>query len=278
MVFPDKSCMLKIITLLTDFGLSDPYPALMKGAILRINPEATIIDISHSIDKFNVKMGAFILAYAVDYFPENSIHIAVVDPGVGTARKPLIVKCSRGYLIGPDNGLLIPAAEKLGLREIYEIDVGKVSIGRISQTFHGRDIFAPAAARISKGEMPDLLGKLYDRYVKLTLPEPKMLDKCILGEVLYVNGFGNVVTNVDELTVRALNIKTGDILLIETAHGSFRVRFVNSYGAVEPGSPLAIIDSFGRLELAVNLGDGSRFFQLKTGDSINISIVNNISY
>ncbi|MBS7648606.1 MAG: S-adenosyl-l-methionine hydroxide adenosyltransferase family protein [Thermoproteota archaeon] len=270
--------MRRVITLLTDFGLLDPYPALMKGVILNINPEATIIDISHSIDKFNVKMGAFILAYAVNYFPESSIHVAVVDPGVGTARKPLIVKCSKGYLIGPDNGLLMPAAEKLGLKEAYEIDVDKVSIGCTSQTFHGRDVFAPAAARISKGEMPDLLGKPYDGYVKLTLPAPKMLDKCILGEVLYVNGFGNIITNVEELTVKALNIKTGDLLLVETAHGSFRVKFVNSYGAVEPGSPLAIINSFRRLELAVNLGDGSRFFQLKAGDSINISIVNDISY
>ncbi|MBS7613673.1 S-adenosyl-l-methionine hydroxide adenosyltransferase family protein, partial [Candidatus Bathyarchaeota archaeon] len=255
--------MRKVITLLTDFGLSDPYPALMKGVILNINPEATIVDLSHSIDKFNVKMGAFILAYTVDYFPENSIHVAVVDPGVGTARKPLIVKCSKGYLIGPDNGLLIPAAEKLGLREVYEIDVDKVSIGRTSQTFHGRDVFAPAAARISNGEEPDLLGKPYNDYVKLTLPEPKILDECILGEVLYVNGFGNVVTNVDESMVKALNIKTGDSLLIETTHGSFKVKFVNAYGAVKPGSPLAIINSFRRLELAVNLSDGSKFFQLK---------------
>ncbi len=270
--------MRKVITLLTDFGLSDPYPALMKGVILNINPEAIIVDISHSIDKFNVKMGAFILAYAVDYFPENTIHVAVVDPGVGTARKPLIVECSKGYLIGPDNGLLIPAAEKLGLRKVYEIDTDRVSIGRISQTFHGRDVFAPAAARISKGEEPDLLGKPYDGYVKLTLPEPEMLDKCILGEVLYVDGFGNVVTNVDESIVKALNIKIGDYLLIKTNHGSFKVEFVNAYGAVKPGSPLAIINSFRRLELAVNLGDGSKFFQLKTGDSITINIVNNISY
>jgi S-adenosylmethionine hydrolase len=269
--------MRKVITLLTDFGLSDPYPALMKGVILSINPEVTIIDISHSIDKFNVKMGAFILAYAVDYFPEKSIHIAVVDPGVGTARKPLIVECFKGYLIGPDNGLLIPAAEKLGIKEVYEIDLSKVSTSYTSQTFHGRDVFAPIAARISKGESPDLFGKPYSNYVKLTLPKPKVTDEYILGEVLYVDSFGNLVTNIDNSAIKALDIKIGDFLLIETVNGSFRVKFAKAYGDVEQGSPLAIIDSFGRLELAVNLGDGSKYFQLKVGDTVKITTVNDIS-
>jgi S-adenosylmethionine hydrolase len=269
--------MRKVITLLTDFGLLDPYPALMKGVILNINPEATIVDISHSIDKFNIKMGAFILAYAVDYFPEKSIHIAVVDPGVGTARKPLIVECFKGYLVGPDNGLLIPAAEKLGIKEVYEIDLSKISTSYTSQTFHGRDVFAPVAARISKGESPDLLGKPYSNYVKLTLPKPKVAGGYILGEVLYIDGFGNVVTNIDGSAIKALDIKIGDFLLIETVDGSFKVKLAKAYGDVEPGSPLAIIDSFGRLELAVNLGDGSGFFKLKVGDTMKISTVNNIS-
>lgn len=268
--------MRKVITLLTDFGLSDPYPSIMKGVILSINPAVTIVDISHSIERFNVRMGAFILAYAVDYFPEDSIHVAVVDPGVGTVRKPIVIKCCKGYLIGPDNGLLIPAAEKLGLREVYEVDARKVSNGYISHTFHGRDVFAPVAARISKDEALDLFGRPYEHYVKFTLPKPNVLDGCIMGEVLYIDGFGNVVTNIDDLTVKSLNIETGDLLLVRTAHNNFKVRFVDAYGAVEPGEPLAIINSFKRLELAVNLGDGSRFFKLKVGDAVEIRLVNNI--
>lgn len=269
--------MRKIITLLTDFGLTDPYPSIMKGVILNMNSEVTIVDITHSIDKFNVKMGAFILAYAVDYFPDNTIHVAVVDPGVGTGRKPIIVECRRGYLVGPDNGILIPAAEKLGLSKVYEIDTYRVSIGQISKTFHGRDIFAPTAARLSRGETPDSLGRPYSDYVKLTLPEPKVLDGHVVGEVLYVDGFGNIVTNIDGTVIESLNIKTGDFIAVKTNRGSFKVKLVDAYGAVELGMPLAIINSFGKLELAVNLGDASKYFQLKMDDTVEIYRVSNIS-
>ncbi|MCD6444322.1 hypothetical protein CW710_01165 [Candidatus Bathyarchaeota archaeon] len=265
--------MRNLITLLTDFGLSDPYPAAMKAVILRINPRAVIVDITHSIDKFNVRMGAFILAHLVEYFPEGSIHVGVVDPGVGTARRPLIVECDRGILVGPDNGLLIPAAKRLGLKRVYEILEDKVRIGRISHTFHGRDLFAPAAARLSIGERPEHLGELSRDYVDLKIPRPTLNGECIHGEVLYVDGFGNVVTNIDEEMLKKLSIGRGSQLLTETDSRKFKIKLVKAYGEVGPGTPLAIIDSFRMLELAVNMGNGGRFFGLKPGDKLVVRAV-----
>ena len=265
--------MRKIITLLTDFGLSDPYPAAMKAVILRINPEAVIVDITHSIDRFNVRMGAFILAHLVEYFPEGSIHVGVVDPGVGTARKPLIVECDRGFLVGPDNGLLIPAAKKLGLRRVYRILEDKVRIGRVSHTFHGRDLFAPAAARLSIGERAEHLGEPSLSYVELSFPKPRLKGEQIHGEVLYVDGFGNVVTNIDEKLLETLSIGRGSRLLVEIGSKRFEVRLLEAYGEASPGTPLAIVDSFGMLELAVNMGSGSRFFGLKPGDRFAVKVV-----
>lgn len=265
--------MRNVITLLTDFGLLDPYPAAMKAVILRINPDAVIVDITHSIDKFNVRMGAFILAHMVEYFPEGSIHVGVVDPGVGTARRPLIVECDKGTLVGPDNGLLIPAAKRLGLRNVYEILEDKVRIGRVSRTFHGRDLFAPAAAKLSIGESPDLLGKPSKEYVELNLPKPILKGRCVYGEVVYVDGFGNVITNIDEELLEALNVGVGSRLLMESVSKRLEVELLKAYGDAKPGAPLAIVDSFGMLEFAVNMGNGSAFFGLKPGDKFIVKVV-----
>ncbi|MEM3056432.1 MAG: SAM-dependent chlorinase/fluorinase, partial [Candidatus Bathyarchaeia archaeon] len=140
-----------IITLLTDYGLRDSYVAEVKGAILKIAPDATIIDITHEVGKFDIEEGAFHLARCVSYFPNGTIHVGVVDPGVGGGRRSIIIKARGAYFVGPDNGVLAPAAERLGVEEVYEIREERLPVRRVSYVFDGRDVFAPVAAYLAKG-------------------------------------------------------------------------------------------------------------------------------
>ena len=140
---------MSLITLLSDFGLTDPYVAEMKGVILTANPDQKIVDVSHGIERHNIAMGSFVLETALPYFPNGSIHVTVVDPGVGTERFPLVVLCERGILVGPDNGLLVRAAERLGFNAAYQIDSHRFEGEKVSSTFHGRDVFAKTAANLA---------------------------------------------------------------------------------------------------------------------------------
>jgi len=141
----------RIITLTSDFGLKDSYGAEMKAAILGIRPDAVIVDVTHLVDKFNVRSGAFALASAAPHFPDGTVHVAVVDPTVGTQRRPIAIETKRGFFVGPDNGLLVLAAEAQSIMRIHEIDSRRFMLPHVSSTFHGRDIFAPAAAHLANG-------------------------------------------------------------------------------------------------------------------------------
>ena len=140
-----------MITLTSDFGLKDPYVAEMKGAILTINPKATTIDVTHDVEKFNIREGAFMLASAAPYFPKGTVHLVVVDPGVGTERRAILIETKLGFFVGPDNGVLVLAAKNQGIKHIYQLTNPKFTLPNISGTFHGRDIFAPAAAHLDRG-------------------------------------------------------------------------------------------------------------------------------
>ena len=158
----------KTITLTTDFGLQDPYVSEMKAVIFNICSNAKIIDITHNVSKFNIRMGAFILAAASTFFPNNTIHVAVVDPGVGSKRRALLIETDKSYFIGPDNGLLVLAAEKQGIKQIYELKNTDLMEKKVYNTFHGRDIFAPAAAHLHNGAAPPLFGPKIE---ELTRPD-----------------------------------------------------------------------------------------------------------
>ena len=147
-----------MITLTSDFGLKDPYVAEMKGVILTINPNATIVDITHGVEKFNIRMGAFMLASAAPYFPKGTVHLAVVDPGVGTERRAILVQTKQGFFVGPDNGVLMLAAQNQGIEHTYELTNPKFMLPQVSSTFHGRDIFAPAAAYLDISVKPSEFG------------------------------------------------------------------------------------------------------------------------
>ncbi len=267
------SFMPPIITLLTDFGLKDSYVAEMKAVILSLCPEAVIVDISHEVEPFNVKMGAYLLARAAPYFPRGTIHVAIVDPGVGGPRKPLIVEAERGMLVGPDNGLLIPAARKLGLKRIFEIKGEGLLPKRFTETFHGRDIFAPTAALLAKGVSPETLGLEVSSPVEEAFHEASLSNQQVSGEIVYVDRFGNLVTNIDRGLVEALGAGFGSQLKISLEGRSpIKVRFVKSYSEAPRGGLLALIGSWGTLELSANQASASEILKASAGMKILVEL------
>ena len=255
-----------VITLLSDFG--DVYPASMKGVILKINPRANIVDISHSVPRHDVRAGAFMLMVSAKYFPSGTVNIAVVDPGVGTKRRPIAIRAEspgvgRHYFVGPDNGLLIPAARSIGDFEVYEITNKKLVCENISGTFHGRDIFAPVGAHISKGlDIGDVGETVFD-FVDIDFGKGIKKNGTLEGRVIFIDSFGNVVTNIPAEIVEP---RHGDALEVDKK----RVLFLRSYGFCSEGEPLALIGSHGFLEIAVNRGNAAQFFNKKPGDEIVI--------
>ena len=254
-----------VVALLTDFGLEDPYVGIVKGVIYSVNPEAKVIDITHSIEKYNIKQGAFVLYHAVDYFPRHTVYLACVDPGVGTERKCIIVESEGAFFVGPDNGLLIPAAKKLGLKAVYE-----VRVEARSHTFHARDIFAPTAARLSMGEEPSSLGFKTRDYVDMGLPSPRETASSIAGEIIYVDSFGNLVTNIPGEKLFRRGIRYGDRVRVVVNGRELRVRFLRSYGWANRGELIALVDSFGVLELGVNMGSAASLLGCKPGGGVRV--------
>ncbi len=253
-----------VITLLSDFG--DVYPASMKGVILGIAPDASIVDISHSVPRQDVRAGAFVLMTCARYFPSGTVHVAVVDPGVGTERLPIAVMAESvdsriHYFIGPDNGLLVPAARSIGELKVYEITNTDMFLSSVSSTFHGRDIFAPVGAHISKGlNISDVGRQIFD-FVALDFGEGKKKDGALHGNIIFIDSFGNIVTNIPS---KVAEFKPGDMLEIQKKQISFQ----KSYGFCKAGEPLALIGSHGYLEIAVNQGDAAALFNKKQGDEI----------
>lgn len=260
----------KIITLTTDFGLKDPYVAEMKAAILGICPNTVIVDITHEIAKFNIRMGAYVLASAVPYFPKGTIHVAVVDPGVGTRRRSMLIQTQQGFFIGPDNGLLILAAEKQGIKSIYEITNRRLMLPRVSSTFHGRDIFAPTAAHIANGVHPTEFGPEIRDVVKPEFAKVTLRTDVLIGEVLHVDNFGNIITNISEKEMA--RIRTQDVVNIELPTQKLKLKFCKTYGEAEPRELLALIGSHNYLEIALNQGNAAENFKIKPGDKIKLSL------
>lgn len=251
-----------IVTILTDFGFA--YTATMKGRILSINPDANIIDISYKITPHNLQEGAFLLKSAVKYFPP-AVHIAVVDPSVGTERKSVIVKAKDTYFVGPDNGLLIPAARSLGKFSVYEITK---NFPNVSYTFHGRDIFSPVAAHLSNGKKPEDFGIPFEKFTDLSIGNYEVSGDIISGEVIYVDDFGNVVTNVPYASVENM-LKYG----MSVALFGKIMPMCRTYGEVEKHRPLVAVGSHDSLEISLNQGNAAEFFNIKTGDKILLKIM-----
>ncbi len=245
-----------IVTLLTDFG--DFYPGVMKGVILKINPNAKIVDITHSIEPQNVYQGAFLLFHSYKFFPK-AVHVAVVDPGVGSDRAALVLECENHTFIGPDNGILYPSAREDGIRRVWIIDEDKTSrlTGELSATFHGRDVFAPASAYASIGRLEDIAEPYDGEIEKLELDDYDITGEKLKCRIVFIDRFGNAITNV-----RAEDIRGAKGFYFKGE----RIPMVGTYSDVESGEPLALIGSFGTLELSIRDGSFAEEFGVRSGE------------
>ena len=236
-----------IVTLTTDFGPGD-YVGAMKGTILSIDPGATIVDIDHNVRAHDVAHGAYVLYAAVPHFP-FAVHVGVVDPGVGTARRGIVIVAEGALLVGPDNGLLVPAAKRLGLKEVREITNRELGRGTVSNTFHGRDLFGPVAAHLLTGTKVRDVGRVVEDFVDLDFGTPRARKKGIEGRVITHDRFGNLITNIPRSQAER-RWSFGDRLAIAVTGYEMTVPFVRTYGEVEPGELLATISSSGFVEIA----------------------------
>lgn len=255
-----------IITLLTDFGYDSGYVAQMKGVAAGIT-DANIIDITHEVKPHNVREAAFILQSVVPYFPVGTIHVVVVDPGVGTDRKGIVITSRSHVLIGPDNGVLMPAAHFLGDFTVYEIANARLMLDCYSHTFHGRDIFTPVAAHITKGTPFEQIGPRVSTYVDLDFGEPEISSSFARGKVVFIDHFGNVITNIPGMRLRDV-CGYGTPITLDRHGETMTLPYVKSYGFVEKQQPLVTIGSHNYVELSVNQGKGSEYFKLKEDDEI----------
>lgn len=248
--------VMKRITFLSDFGTKEGYVAQMKGVVCSIT-DARIIDITHEISPHNVREGAFILWTTAPFFPLGTIHVAIVDPGVGTERKGLVITTKKQILVGPDNGLLLPTAHLLGDFVVYEITNPKYMIHPLSRTFHGRDIFAPVAAYIARGVPFDEIGTQTTHFVDLQFQLGEHQGDRIVGKVLYVDRFGNLMTNIPQ-EILPSDIEQKNISVVSGDHRWEQVPFVSSYGFVKQGGMLLTIGSSHFLEISVNQGNAAQ--------------------
>lgn len=244
-----------IITLTTDFGWQDNYVALMKAVMAGINPAATTIDITHDIPSFGIKAAAYVLESSCRYFPSGSIHLAVVDPGVGTERRPLLIETLNHFFVGPDNGLFafLDRTEIVG---IYQLNRKKYHLKVVSRTFHGRDIFAPAAAYLSRGVIPQELGSAIRHLSQTESFLVKKIGNKVIGELIYIDKFGNMVSSIRESD---LPLRPFVIYLNRTRIGAL----CGTFGDVAVGKPLAYINSAGFLEIGVRENSAAEKFGIE---------------
>lgn len=248
-----------IYTLTTDFGPGE-YVGAMKGVLLALDPDATVVDVDHTIRPQDVRHGAYVLRSVAPHYP-FAVHIGVVDPGVGTKRRAIVAVCESAFLVGPDNGLLMPAAKRLGLKEVREITNRALLAREVSDTFHGRDVFAPVAARLMTGTKVREVGPAIRDPVDLDFGKPKPVPGGYEGGVITHDRFGNVITNIPREAVDK-RWKTGDSLRVSLGGYDATVRLVRTYAEVASGDFLATYASSGFLEIARR--NGSAAAQLGT--------------
>jgi S-adenosyl-L-methionine hydrolase (adenosine-forming) len=262
------------ICFLSDFGLADDFVGTCKGVILSVAPGVTIVDLTHEVPGFEVEAGAEILQHATRYMPDDTIYLAVVDPGVGTERRALALRAgNEAMLVGPDNGLLYPAAEALGgILEATLLNDERYHIHPVSNTFHGRDVFAPAAAHLAAGMKLSELGEATDpsTLVPLDLPgvEESKAGEGVNAWIISIDRFGNARLSVMQ---EQFGLEYGTALKIDAGDGEMPVRYLETFGSAKPGELVLVPDSHWRLSLAINKGNAARALGLKIGGRIRIT-------
>ena len=258
-----------IITLTTDYGTNDHLVGTLKGVILKINPDVNIVDITHNLTPYDLLDGALAIGCSYSYFPARTIHVVVVDPGVGTERRPLLVSAENQYFVAPDNGVLSLVYEKEEGLLVRHANVEHYYLHPVSKTFHGRDVFAPVAAWLSKGWQPSSMGEEVTDYKKFAMPRPKPANGSLKGVVLRVDSFGNLMTNF-----RAEDLPSG---ALENGRVQFQIgtqsvtRLVDTFAKGNPGEPFAYVGSNGFLEIGVNRGNAAKALNAGRGVAVTLN-------
>ena len=259
---------MSLITLTTDFGNRDGFVGAMKGVILSIAPHAQIVDISHDIPRQDIAGGAMVLRNACAYFPPKTIHVGVIDPGVGTDRKAIIAVTDQAMYVLPDNGLLTFIHRRTPIRQIYNIQNPDWCLKKVSTTFHGRDVFAPVAAHLALGKSPADAGSEIEEFKKIDIPEPEIKDQTIHGRFLYIDVYGNAFTNIDADLVSQLEGR-GEAVFSFAGRKLRGMR--RTYAEAARGEALFLISSAGFVELAIHAGNAAKRFGIRRGDRIQLT-------
>jgi S-adenosylmethionine hydrolase len=258
--------MSPLITLTTDFGDASPYVAVMKGVILSLNPAARLLDLSHRVRAQDVRHADYFLGTAVPYFPAGTVHVAVVDPGVGSDRHPLAIEAGGQFLVGPDNGVFTRAVKALGtpvrVRRLAEPRYWRPTV---SDTFHGRDVFAPVAAHLTLGTDPAAMGPVVGEMVELKTCSAVCWGSRRAGEVQFVDGFGNLITNIPAAHVRSPSVRVS-----VGGADQYPVRCVRTYSDAPPGELVALASSDGFVEIAEVNGSAARRLRADVGTAVEL--------
>jgi len=257
---------MQIVTLTTDFGTADWFVGTMKGVILGIAPRATIVDITHELPGRDIRAGAFALVASYGLFPRKTAHVAVVDPGVGSRRAAIAVQTTNYFFVGPDNGVLSLALSKEKIKHIHRLTNEKLFLQPVSRTFHGRDIFAPVAAHLSRGVPIHKFGPALKDFVRLDWPQPRTTPTGIQGEIVYIDRFGNTITNINSPSL--VERKQTRIEVFVKRKRLCQVK--EFYQVVPVGMPVGVVGSSGFLEIAVNGGSAARKLGLRIGDTVTV--------
>jgi S-adenosyl-L-methionine hydrolase (adenosine-forming) len=263
------------ITFLSDFGLQDDFVGTCHGVITRIAPEARIVDITHGIEPQAVLQGALVLANTLPYMPEG-VHLAVVDPGVGGTRRSVALRDEAGrFYVGPDNGLLVPAAERLaGIAGAWELTNGAYMLEPVSRTFHGRDVFAPAAAHLARGVPPDEFGPPVDpgSLVRLELPEPEIGEAMIRATVLYVDRYGNVQLNLSRDDIERVGIVPDRRVELDLGFERYFATATRTFADARAGDIILYEDAYRNIAVAITDGNAAEMFSIRPGQPLVIRL------
>jgi len=258
-----------IITLTTDYGTNDHLVGTLKGVILKINPDVTIVDISHDVTAYDLLDGALTIGSSYSYFPPRTIHVVVVDPGVGTERRPLLVTGDTQYFVAPDNGVLSLVYEREENILVRHANVEHYYLQPVSKTFHGRDVFAPIAGWLAKGAQASAMGEEITDYKKFAMPRPKPADGSSKGVVLRVDGFGNLITNFRPEDLPTAAIENGTVQIALGTHSI--TKLVDTFAKGNPGEPFAYIGSNGFIEIGINRGNASKSLGVGRGTQVTLA-------
>lgn len=274
---------IRIITLLTDFGLSDAYVGTMKGVLLSICPTAQLVDLTHTVEPQNIRQAAYLLMTAFRHFPPDTVFLVVVDPGVGTVREPIAVETNYGIYVAPNNGVLSYVLPNVRVQHAVVLENADYRLPGVSATFHGRDIFSPAAAHLANGVPVTKLGPVLPEFVKLDDPVLALSPNQIRGEVLHIDHFGNIITSIGHLTwtethtlqlaprfgsqqAEQLDLNTETCII---TIGTYTLPTIRpTYGTVAPGELMALVGSSGQLEIGINQGSAANRLTVRLGDPI----------